>query len=227
MSIRISHPKDEGILQASKWLSFRALLDQDELEDLIAALPTFFIYNVSNLVTIEDASLSVEAFKNAHLAYISSLKEGKVPQESKVFFSSIWTTSPKSIYAFPAKQEHYIIKPLMPVVQLSQHHFSFSPINETFHSMVHSQEAISWGLQFSYPQIYSNSIQGDVIEVLKNPDMPNTPLFRILSKWMRDRTRPVPFLFQGKRINPTFRIGKQCLTWIHHHPQLTHLEVKT
>lgn len=226
MTIRISRPEDEGILQASKWLSFRVLLDEDELENLLSSLPPFAFYNVSNLVTLSAASFSLQDFLSAYRTYITSIKQGKSPEVLKPLFSSVMTTTEESLYAFPAKADKYILKPLFPVVQLSHHHFSFSPENQTFHSMIHSQNAISWGLQFSYPQIFSNSIKGDVIEVLKNPEMPNTDLFRTLSKWMRHYSRPTPFYYQGKRINATFRIGKQCLSWIHQVRALEPLEVK-
>lgn len=226
MNIRISQPQTEGLLQASKWLTFRVLLGMNELSALIEALPPFFIYNVSRLAPASELLISKKTFKEAYCHYLTALEKGDLLQALPPCFSSIWTTLESSIYAFEAKKNQFIIKPILPPLQLSHHQFCFSPINQTFHSMLHSHEAIPWGLQFSYPQIFSNSLDGKVMQVLKNPNMPNTALFFALSKWIRNETRPTPFLFEGKRFNPTFRIGKHSLKWAEQHLKLTPLKLR-
>ncbi|MCB1080336.1 MAG: hypothetical protein KDK69_00810 [Chlamydiia bacterium] len=220
--MKLSHPKEEGLLQASKWLSHRALVDVREMQDLLESLPPFAIYNVSELVSLQTARISVENFLAKYIDYVTSLKAGVFVDETpfKPTFSCVFSASPKALYAMKAKEGQYIIKPLEPVVQLSFHHFIFSREQLQFHSMVHSQEAVSWGLQFSYPQLYSNSLKGDVIEVFKDPENPNTKLFQTLAKWMRSATTPVPFLLDDKKIHATFRIGKECFPWIDAHPHL-------
>ena len=220
--MKLSHPKTEGILQASKWLSHRALLDTTEMQALLEALPSFEIYNVSELVTMQDMGISNEGFLTKYIDYITELKAGVSPEEMllKPVFSCVFSASPEALYAMKVKEDAYIIKPLKPVVQLSLHHFTFSEELGRFHSMVNSEEAVSWGLQFSYPQLYSNSLQGDLIEVFKNSDNQNTHLFQSLAKWMRKETQPVPFLIQGQKVYATFRLGKACFPWIDAHPHL-------
>ena len=124
-----------------------------------------------------------------------------------------------------AGKGQYIIKAKEPVVQLGLHHFTFSAQQKAFHSMVHSEEAVTWGLQFSYPQLYSNSIDNDLIEIYKDRGNPNTQLFQTLAKWMRAHTTPTPFIVEGKPLNATFRLGKQSQVWVKVHPQLEHFRL--
>lgn len=220
--MQLSHPKIEGHMQASKWLSHRALLDVKEMESLFKALDTFKIYNVSQLVGLKKAIISQETFLSKYIDYVTSLKAGLIPDDQifRPYFSAAISSSEDSLYAIEAKGGEYIIKPKEPVIQMSFHHFTFSPEQNAFHSMVHSKNAVTWGIQFAFPQLYSNSLHHDVIEVYKNSQFPNTALFKTLARWMRAHTMPAPFRVGVVPINATFRLGKRCLEWIHHHVQI-------
>ncbi|MDJ0652176.1 MAG: hypothetical protein QNJ27_04150 [Simkaniaceae bacterium] len=217
-----SHPKVEGVMQASKWLSHRALLDSRELKALFTSLPPFSIYNVSKLVGLEDAIIPREKFLSKYIDYVTSLKAGLIPDEKelKPYFSAALSCKSESFYAIEAKEGKFIIKPKEPVVQLSFHHFTFSKEHHAFHSMIHSKCAVTWGMQFAFPQLYSNSIKNDIVEVYKNSEFPNTKLFKTLAKWMRRQTTPASFKVRDLPIHATFRLGKACKSWIHAHAQL-------
>lgn len=220
--MQLSHPKVEGVMQASKWLSHRALLDVREMEALLSSLPPFLIYNVSELVDLEEAIIPHEKFLSKYIDYVTSLKAGLIPDEKeyKPYFSAAISATSDSLYAIEAKEGKFIIKPKEPIIQLNFHHFTFSEKHNAFHSMVHSKQAVTWGIQFAFPQLYSNSIDNDVIEVYKNSEFPNTELFKTLAKWIRGGTIPAPFKVGEIPINATFRLGKECKSWIHTHVQL-------
>lgn len=218
-AFRVSHPREEGVFQASKWLTYRVLLGAEELADLFASLPSFSLYNVSEIVKHEEGTFSKEMFLSEYAAYIEALKRGSVYTLPKALFSCALSATPEAFYAMDVKKG-IILKILKPVVQLSLHHFTYTPMNQSFHWMVHSQESVSWGLQFSYPQLYSNSMKGDVVELMKQQEDPNTCLFRTLMKWMRRNSRPIPFFIEGKRVNVEARLGETCFDWINTHPHL-------
>lgn len=218
-NFRISHPSKEGTFQASKWLCYRVLLDAVEMESLFSTLPVFNLYNVSEIVTLRRAIFSHDVFLHQYASYIAALKQGSIYQPPNALFSSAISTTPDTFYAMNVKQG-FILKLLQPVIQLSLHHFTYTPDNHSFHFMVHSQESIQWGLQISYPQLYANSVQGDVIEVMKDRSYPNTTLFRVFMKWLRNFSRPAAFLIEGKKIYIKARIGNSCFNWIKQHPQL-------
>ena len=218
--MRTSHPSKEGMLQASKWLSHRVLLDGEEMEELFRALPPFRIFNVSQLVPIGGGEISSETFLTHYHTYVDALKKGETPSPSPPIFSAALSAGESPFYFMPVKEGRGIIKIKTPVIQCSLHHFAYSAEEGTFHSMVHSTEAISWGLQFSFPQLYSNSLHPEVIEIYKDPNDPNALIFKAITKKVRALSAPTPFMMGDRRINATFRIGKKAREWIHHHPQL-------
>jgi hypothetical protein len=96
----------------------------------------------------------------------------------------------------------------------------YTPLDGKFRSMVHSQGAIFWGLQFSFPQLYRNPMEGEIFKTNDTDKFPNAQLYRTLQQWLRQATIPTPFEVEGKSINVSMRLGRQCLPWINQHPQL-------
>ena len=76
------------------------------------------------------------------------------------------------------------------------------------------------GIQFSYPHLYQDPLTRNVETIRNTPEYPNTELFHLLQKWMRQHTIPTPLIAEEKLINIPIRIGKLCLTWINKHAQL-------
>lgn len=225
--IRVSHPKHEGEMQVSKWLKIEVLLDPNEMQELFKALGNFSIYNVSEVVSAKSMEISKEAFIQDYKSYIAQLKAGNQSISAYPSFSAVLTNTEKVFYAMPIKDDAYLVRPLKPVIQLRMHHFSYSNADHSFHSMTFGKETVSWGLQFSYPQIYKHSEDEDFCEVLKEDSFPNSSLFKIIIKWMRKNSMPTPFTIDNRRVNTTFRLGKQCFHWIDKHPQLiaNHMEI--
>lgn len=222
LPIRISTPKVEGVLQASKWLKFQVLLDPEEMHDLLSCLGEVQFVCVSEPVRAEDAVISSRLFEEKYAAYVDQLKQGEVPATSdyRRYFSSAMTSNLDPFYAIPAGSEKYLIKPIQPVIQLQGHSFFYSERDEKFHSMVLSEESVTWGLQFSYPHLFQDLKTRKIGKVSDIPHFPNNTLFSKLSKWMRNATLPTPFEVSGVRTNAPMRIGKKTLGWIKNHPQL-------
>ena len=117
----------------------------------------------------------------------------------------------------PLSNGKYLIKQKRPVIQLQRHHFIFT---DSFHSGVISKESITWGIQFSYPQLFLDPKTKQIGKVEKNDTFPNTELFSRLAKWVRDNTVATPFVYEEKKMNQPMRLGKECFVWINHHPGL-------
>lgn len=225
---RVSSPSQEGLLQVSKWIKVQVLLDQEEVVDLFKKLDPFYLIAVSKPVKEQNALLSQNDFLQAHLEYIQSLKKGKVIQGScfRECFSCAMTRSKEVFYAMPVSEERLLIKPVLPVIQMQMHQFLFSSMDKVFYPMILGQKTVNWGIQFSYPQFYQDPKTKEIIRVIKKDLFPNTELFALLMKWIRQFTIPTPFLVEDERINATIRIGKKCMSWIHLHPQLQELGIK-
>lgn len=227
-AFRVSSPSQEGLLQVSKWIKVQVLLDQEEIVELFKKLDPFYFITVSKPVKEQNALVSQNDFLQAYLEYIQSLKKGKVVQDGylRECFSCAMTRSKEVFYAMPVSEERLLIKPVLPVIQMQMHQFLFSSMDKVFYPMVLGQKTVSWGIQFSYPQFYQDPKTKEIVRVIKKDLFPNTELFALLMKWVRQFTIPTPFLVEEERINATIRIGKKCMSWIHLHPQLQELGIK-
>lgn len=219
MSLRSSHQKDEGTLQVSKSRKIPLLISPQEMSLLFKALGSFELFDVSRPVDLESAKISREDFLNAYSLYIDGIKMGKLYDESllRPFFSASMTTSSDLLYAQTLQNGKYLVKATRPVIQLQRHHFIYS---DAFHSGVMGTGSITWGIQFSYPQLFLDPKTKSIGKVEKNEEFPNTELFHRLTKWVRKYTQPTPFVVDGIRINQPMRIGKECFSWIEKHPGL-------
>lgn len=207
--------------QASKWLKYPILLDLSEMELLLQDLGEFWIFQTSIVTPINQEILSRQDFLTAYQSYVESLKKGMMPdlQALRPPFSSVLSRTSEALYAVPISEHEQLVKICKPVIQLQPHQFAYSPVDGKFHSMVWGSESITWGIQFSYPQLYQDE-ELQVFKVDDSPRFPNTSLFRLLQKWIRYHTIATPFLVNSRQINVPIRIGKDCLKWIHTHPQL-------
>ncbi|MBS3904922.1 MAG: hypothetical protein KGZ39_06320 [Simkania sp.] len=209
-------------MEVSKSLKVQVLLDVQEIRALLDALGPIQMFLVSQVVGKDYGRISKEQFLQRYASYVEGLKEGIFPEESvlRPYFSSIWTATEDVLYAMPVKEAGFLIKATRPVVQLQLHHLSYSEVDGKFHSMVQGKESITWGIQFSYPQIFQHPRTKEFRKITQDEDFPNTALFLEISRWMRQNTLPTPLLAKQSKVNLSVRLGKQCFSWIHRHPRL-------
>ncbi len=221
-SLRLSSPQEEGVMEISKALKFQALLDIEEMQALLDALDPLHIFLVSQIVGKDHGRVGKQDFLRHYAFYIDALKNGTFPNEASIrpYFSSIFTAAEEILYAMPLGEDRFLIKAVRPVVQLQLHHLSYSEVDRKFHPMVQSKDSITWGIQFSYPQIFQHPRTKEFSKVVQSVDFPNTALFLALGRWLRQNTLPTPILEQEKRVNLSVRLGKGCFPWIHRHPRL-------
>ena len=224
---RLSTPAQEGVLRVSKWLKFQVLLDEEEMAELLQVLDPLKIFIVSQLVTKENCEISPADFLEKYTTYAAALKQGQLPDEATLrpVFSSLFTATSDILYAQEVRADTFLIKAIKPVIQLQAHHFFVSAIDGKFHPMVLSEESVTWGLQFSYPQLAQDPKTSAFAKVVDSPDFPNTAPFLRLAKWLRRKSSPTPFWYRGVKTYVPMRLGKKCFGWIAHHPQLKGLEV--
>lgn len=217
MTLRISTPALEGIYQGSKYLKFQVLCDRAELKELFTVLDPFWIYPLTGLV--DGNPIAQDRFLAEYEGWIEQLKKGKVPSDAELrtVLAAAWTAEPEALWKQEVPGNRYLIKIGKPVIQVQAHFFTYSPIDAVFRPMTMSAGSIFWGLQFSYPQIYQ---EPKTMEFLEADESLNAGLFQKIRQWVRDFTRPTPFIVEEKRVNVPIRLGKNCFSWIDHHSQL-------
>lgn len=228
--LRHEFPKDRSFgsstssspLQAAKWLDYQALIDEEEMVGLFDQLGPFSLYYCGTVCKPGEGEIEKNAFLDHYRAYVHCLREGTPPDQFlyRRLFSPAMTVTPEVLFAIQLGDGRQIIRVSKPVVQLQAHCMNYSIVDKKFHPMVFGTDSISWGIQFSYPQLYQDNMTKEVRSVTDTPDFPNTPLFRSLQKWMRQYTIPAPFVVDGVLTNVPMRLGKKCLSWIDRHPHL-------
>lgn len=218
--VRVSTVNEEGILQGSKCLKFQVLLDDGEMEALFTELGDVVLGLVSEPAQLDNLLCRKEIFLERYKEYVGFLKRGEVPSEISLrkYFSAALSRSADVFYAVDVRQERYLLKGIQPVIQMQAHHFLYSSVDGKFHPLVMGKESITWGLQFSYPQIVQDPKTKAIQKV--DPNAPNSILFSKVSKWFREYTRPTPFVIGDAVKHEPIRIGKHCFSWIGKHPQL-------
>lgn len=224
MSLRQS-TSAESPLQASKWLQSQALLSQEELAALFKFIEEshpFHLYACGVVCSKEKGEIPKQEFLETYGSYINKLKQGEMPDLAfyRSVFSPVMTTTTDALFTIPVGEDRQIIRNSKPIVQLQAHNMSYSSLDKKFHPLVFGIDSIAWGLQFSYPQLYQDNQTKQIEIIKKNTAFPNTVLFQLIQKWMRQHTIPTPFLAEGTLINVPMRLGKQCLEWVNRHPQL-------
>lgn len=219
------------LMQASKFLSVPVLLSLEEMEALLKDLGSFYIYMTSCIVKKDNEGVTHHQFLEVYKNYVEALKNGVNPAEKEYrhLLSTVFTYQPDHLYAVPVSENESVVRVLKPVVQLQPHRLDYSKADGKFRSMSYGMDSISWGVQFSYPQLYKDLSTQEIENVKESSEFPNTELFHKLQYWVRHHTVPTPFIVEEKQINSPVRLGKECFSWINRHPHLVQkgISVKT
>lgn len=212
--MKISTPKIEGHFQAAKWIKIQALVEADELSELMRALDPFMIFPLAGILPLESFPCPQETFLDAYRGWLDALKRGEPPTGFGPLNASMWTRSSDALWLHELPGKRYVAKPKEPFLQVQIHHMGFSHVDKVFRPMSLTQDSLFWGLQFSFPQVFEDPEKG----ILETHDFPNAKLFQIVRKWSRDFTVATPMLVDGVRDNLPIRLGKGCFPWINSHP---------
>lgn len=209
-------------LQASKWRQVQLLIDAEEMRALWAVLSPVAIYRTGVILPQGAGEVLSESFLSDYSGYVDRLKSGAVVDVQQLArqFSCVLTRSVDALYALDVGEGKAIIKPRLPIIQMQSHRMSYSTVDGKFRSMVFGKDSISWGIQFSYPQLFQDPVTRQILRVDSSERFPNTALYADLLRWVRHHTLPTPFIAEGARMNVPIRLGKACFCWVNQHAQL-------
>ena len=175
-------------MEASKWLKVQALVDEKEMRSLFDFLGNFHIYLTGTITSKGYGEVDKERFITLYGTYVTALKEERICEDPKVAqcLSSVFSRSADSLFAFPIGEDRQLVRAIKPVIQLQAHHLGYSTADNKFHSMVFGPDSISWGIQFSYPQLFQNPKTKEALAVKETEEFPNTELFHQVQRWIRN-----------------------------------------
>lgn len=205
-------------LQVSKWLHLRVLMGSSELEELLLFLDFHTLHPLGRPLSF--TGIDRKDFLTLYETYLSCLKNGS--DLDKAYwsrqFSLAMTLHLDALFAVALDSNRVVVRPKSPVIQLQHNQFYFSSDKATIHAGVLGN-TISWGMQFSFPQLWLSPEQR-VVTLRKEDPTGNATLFLSLQRWLRKQTLPVTFTYQGKKIATQLRITSSCLDWIENHKEL-------
>jgi len=211
--------REEPPYQASKWQQMQLLVEPSELEALFQELGDFSLFRLGGIFEAGEEEISTSEFVSHYSNYIDCLKQGEIPDKFP-WGAAALTTERGSLYLVEVAGGKQMVGIRRPVIQVQEHFFDYSQDDQKFRSMVYGTECITWGLQLSYPQIFTDPKTAAICNVLTDEGFPNTALFREFQRWVRRHTLPTPFVVEECKTNSPIRIGKSCLSWINRHPGL-------
>lgn len=225
--LRQSTQKAEGAYQASKWLDVRVLLETEELRQFLTSLGSTALFRLGCLLEQGKEWVPPEAFIGEYDSYLQALKGHASLETLQAYrpkFTLALTADCDALYALPVRDNHLMVKIAQPVVQIQLHLMHFSTFDGEFRSMVNAPDAISWGLQFSYPQFVQDPHTKNISRA-DSAAFPNGKLFKTIQQLMREISSPTPFLIDGKRVAIPMRLGKKCFNWISEYSLLNKLNL--
>ncbi|CAM0117797.1 hypothetical protein [Rhabdochlamydiaceae symbiont of Dictyostelium giganteum] len=218
--ISLPQSKKPPAFSVSKWLKQQVLLDQEEMRLCLEWIAPLHIYAVGSILPLESLEVQKQEFLEEYALYISHLQDGVFMDPSRRVISSVLTRDRGAIYPEEIRPNGWMAKLAAPLIQLQHHKFFPSKVDHKIHPMVMSLDAVSWGLQFGFPQIFFDPVQGTYQKTWGDKTFSNAAVFSELLKWLRNHSVPTTFLWEGVKINTPIRLGKNCFKWIEAHPQL-------
>lgn len=217
--LRIASPQ-EPPLQASRWLFSPALLDATELRSLFDELGDFCLFKLGAICKPGDEEIDRLNFLNTYSNYVESLMHGQVPTGYPSIFTCALTAKTDHLCAVQISPEKHLVRIIKPVIQVQPLTIDYSQMDKKFRTMIMGGDTITWGLQWSFPQLAQDPKTHEVLNIRNGQDYPNAEVFKRLQRWIRNNTSPTPMIADGQLTNLPVRLGKKCFAWINRHPQL-------
>jgi len=211
--------REEPQYQASKWQQLQLVVEPSELDALFQQLGDVSLFRLGGIFEAGEEEISSSEFLSRYSTYIDRLKNGELPDKFP-WSAAALTIDCQSLYLVQVAGGKQMVGIRRPVIQVQEHFFDYSHDDHKFRSMVYGTECVTWGIQFSYPQLFTDPETSAVCNVLTGSGFPNTALFREIQRWIRKKTVPTPFIVDGQKINSPIRLGKECFSWINRHPGL-------
>lgn len=212
-SLQIVSPDHFQKPHFSKWQKIEVLLDPVELERLLQYLSPLVILNTSGVIRREKISIQVDEFTCLYEKYIAML-QGKI-QRDRICLSYALSQRLENFSVVKLSSNKYICRMVQPDVQIQAYSFLLDEAGKPL-SQVFSEEAIPFGLQFSYPAIFQDTQTMEVFSTTKN-GFAGWKLFSAIRSWIRSYTAPLPIRFQEKTIKLPIRTGRLAAAWLTSH----------
>ncbi len=184
------------------------------MKRFLDSLGSCLIVSPVQILTLETYQLSQESFLERYGRYLDwigsdpGFPSSKVRNDCTLMISS----GPDSFYSVPVAGG-FFLKPGLPVVSVRTYHCFISSLDGSLRSMAMNVDSFTFGLEFSYPQIYEDPRTGEFRKTLLDSDSPNTALYKKMTSALRRQTKPLLIEINGNKVAAPFRVGIDSSDW--------------
>ncbi|MBM3201030.1 MAG: hypothetical protein FJZ56_01310 [Chlamydiae bacterium] len=180
------------------------LFSKEEMELLFTEFPNLILLNTSSVCEKNETEISKELFLETYATYIERAKKN---QEYLSPFLTVGMTVDQSAYfAMDVGQGRVLLRQKRPLIQVRPFHYSIQE-GKVFEMSFH-KDKIFWGVEFSYPQLFSASRDAKIERIWRNQEYPNSMVFVSLLKWIYAKSLLYPPARVGKQYHEQFLLEK-------------------
>ena len=203
-------------LQVSRFLQQQVLLEPTELKTLLESLEGALHFYASSGLAVGKTEVSLEEVLMSYADYIQGVRSGNEidPSILRKNLTLLMTVGNNDVYSQELSQGRVIARAISPVIMIQAHTLAFSAEDRCCRSMVLGPDALYWGLQFSYPQLYQDPSTQEVLSVDRSEKYPNTALYFSIQKWLRHNSQALNVKMQDTAFRSPIRLGLSCESWI-------------
>lgn len=216
MQFEVSLPQAQNRYRASKWIAFQMLLTRNELEDLFNEISAQVFCCIAKVDEEKNLLYHKESYLSLYTSYLEALKSQNkfLIKQLLISLNVALAYDESSLYKVLAPNNKCLIKIKKPCIQVKPFNFVYHFGLEKFLTNIKSEEAIYFGLEFSFPQIFQDPQSQEIQSLFKNNLSLSETYFNKIRLFVREKTKPAKFLISDKRKVATFRIGKTCAGFV-------------
>lgn len=215
--LETSTPAREGVFRGSRWLQVAVLLEGVELLDLLQTFSNLQVFVTSGVVGKGQEQVTAEDYCIRYENHLKAIQASQRVESSSLAISL--SVCPSCLYVMSVGEQGRLVRVRRPVIEVRPHSLGYCKLDGKFRSMIRGESAIFWGIELSYPQLYQSPQSGEILATTDPAAFPNALIFRNIQRWMRQHTRPTPFIVEGRVLPISARLGRRC-EWAYQHPQL-------
>lgn len=213
MDLVVSTPKEQGHYLVSKWLRFQLLLTVETFKELLDFLSVEVLFGVAGPDVKEELVYSKETYLAVYKAYLEALqrRDEKLIKELMKKLCVAIAYEKQAFYQIELADNRCLIKIKEPSIQFRPFNFIYHKELQQFLMQVKSKEAINFGLEISFPQIFQDPKTAQILHVFKDQKLVSARGFKKVQSFVKSKTKPAKFLIEDQIKTATFRIEKmQC-----------------
>lgn len=204
-------------IYTSRRVSLGVLLHPEECDEMFKQFSRGHLLNTASVINKGEEGISKEEYCAVYGKYLEKTLRGEEYLHPLLNLSL--TVDETAVIGMQVGEDRLLLREVKPMIKIRPLHFSLMPDGK-IESMTFRHDKIFWGIELSYPQIFSSHRDAPSEKIWRNEHYRNSAYFRNILKWICKKSQRVTFTHEGKPVHAPFRLGFGATTLIERHQQL-------